>query len=69
MLGTIIVGLIVLAVVAVAVRSLHKTLKNGGNLQCGDCASAGNCHGGCQSGPTPEQRARLDGYAQKKKAS
>ena len=35
MLGTIIVGLIVLAVVAAAVRSLHKTLKNGGNLQCG----------------------------------
>ncbi len=69
MIGTIIVGLMVLTAVAAAVRSLRKTLKNGGNLQCGDCASAGNCHGGCHSGPTPEQRARLEGYAQKKKAS
>ena len=57
MLGTIIVGLIVLAVVAAAVRSLHKTLKNGGNLQCGDCASAGNSGRGLTA--TPKRRKLL----------
>jgi hypothetical protein len=45
-MGTIVVGLIVLAVVALAVRSMVKDKKAGKSIQCGgDCSHCGrNCH-------------------------
>ena len=66
MLGSIIVGLIVVLIVVAAVRSLHKSVKNGGTIQCGDCPSAGACHGGCQKSPTPEQRKWINTYSSRK---
>lgn len=66
MLGSIIVGLIVILIVAAAVRSLHKSVKNGGTIQCGDCPSAGACHGGCHTEPTPEQKAWINTYSSRK---
>lgn len=44
-MGTFIVVLVLVAIVAAIIRSIVKTHKNGGHPICGgDC---GNCHGGC----------------------
>lgn len=44
-MGTIIVGLILAAVIALAVRSMIKDKKNGKSLQCGgDCSHCHGCH-------------------------
>lgn len=45
-MGTFIVGLIVLAIVAAIVRNMIKAKKAGKSIQCGDgCAHCGgNCH-------------------------
>lgn len=45
-MGTLIVGLIVLAMVTVAVMSMVKDKKNGKSIQCGgDCSHCGgHCH-------------------------
>lgn len=47
-LATIIVGLIVLAIVVLAVRSMYKNKKAGNSCSCGSscsgCASSGMCH-------------------------
>lgn len=67
-LGTLIVGLIVLAIVILAVRTLYKAVKNGGTIQCLDCPDSARCHGRgkCATGPTKKQRAWLNGYAKRK---
>lgn len=67
-LGTLIVGLIVLFFIILAVRTLHKAVKNGGTIQCLECPDAQRCHGSgkCETGPTKEQRAWLNGYAKRK---
>lgn len=44
-MGTLIVGLIVLAIVVLIVRSMIKDKKNGKSIQCGgDCSSCRGCH-------------------------
>ena len=44
-MGTFIVGLIVLAVVLLAIRSMVKDKKAGKSLQCGgDCSKCRGCH-------------------------
>ena len=45
-MGTFIIGIIVLALVALAVRSMIKDKKSGKSIQCGgDCKHCGgNCH-------------------------
>lgn len=43
--GNIIVIAVLAAVVALAIRSLWKSHRNGGGCS-GDCASCGRCHGG-----------------------
>ena len=44
-MGTFIVGLIVLAVVILAIRSMVKDKKAGKSLQCGgDCSKCRGCH-------------------------
>lgn len=45
-MGTIIVGIIVLAVVAIVIRSMYKDKKAGKSLHCGgDCKNCGgHCH-------------------------
>lgn len=45
-MGTAIVGMIVLAIVAMAIRSMVRDKKNGKSLQCGgDCKHCGgHCH-------------------------
>jgi len=45
-MGTFIIGIVVLALVALAVRSMIKDKKNGKSIQCGgDCKHCGgNCH-------------------------
>lgn len=45
MLGTIVVGLILLGIVALIIRSMVKDKKNGKSIQCGgDCS---HCGGHC----------------------
>ena len=42
-MGTVVVGIIVAGVVALAVRSMVRDKKNGKSIQCGgDCS--GHCH-------------------------
>lgn len=49
-IGTIIVGLVLLAVVVIAVRRTYLTRKSGGcGCGCDGCASSGLCH---PQGPT-----------------
>lgn len=44
-MGTIIVGIIVAAVVALAVLSMIRDKKNGKSIQCGgDCSKCRGCH-------------------------
>jgi hypothetical protein len=44
-MGTVIVGAVVIVIVGLAVRSLHRDIKAGKSVQCGgDC---GRCHGHC----------------------
>ncbi|OPJ64210.1 FeoB-associated Cys-rich membrane protein [Clostridium oryzae] len=45
-MGTVIVGIIVLGVLALSVRSMIKSKKSGKSLQCGcDCKDCGgHCH-------------------------
>jgi len=45
-MGTFIIGILVLAIVAIAVRSMIKDKKNGKSIQCGgDCKDCGgHCH-------------------------
>ena len=45
-MGTFIIGILVLALVAIAVRSMIKDKKNGKSIQCGgDCKDCGgHCH-------------------------
>lgn len=44
-MGTVIVGLVVLGIAALAVRSMVRDKKAGKSLQCGgDCS---HCHGHC----------------------
>ena len=45
-MGTVVVGIIVAGVVALAVRSMVRDKKNGKSLQCGgDCGKCGgHCH-------------------------
>jgi len=45
-MGTFIIGIVVLSIVAIAVRSMIKDKKNGKSIQCGgDCKSCGgHCH-------------------------
>ena len=45
MLGQVLVGLILIGVVALAVRSVWKSHKAGGHCS-GDCSSCGGCHHG-----------------------
>lgn len=42
-MGTVVVGAIVLAIVGLAVRSMHKDEKNGKGCN-GNCGSCGGCH-------------------------
>ncbi|MDE6435627.1 MAG: FeoB-associated Cys-rich membrane protein [Lachnospiraceae bacterium] len=44
-MGTVIVGTIVVAIVALAVASMIRDKKNGKSIQCGgDCSSCKGCH-------------------------
>ena len=45
-MGTLIIGIVVLAIVAVAVRSMVKDKKSGKSIQCGDDCKhcGGHCH-------------------------
>ena len=45
-MGTFIIGIVVLSIVAIAVRSMIKDKKNGKSIQCGgDCKDCGgHCH-------------------------
>ena len=45
-MGTFIIGIVVLAIVAIAVRSMIKDKKSGKSIQCGgDCKGCGgHCH-------------------------
>lgn len=45
-MGTVVVGIIVAGVVALAVRSMVRDKKNGKSIQCGgDCKNcSGHCH-------------------------
>lgn len=51
-IGTVIVGLILLLLIGIAVRSMYRDKKNGKHPICGgDCST---CHGACHMTPRNE---------------
>ncbi len=44
-MGTFVVGIVVCALVSLAIRSMVRDKKNGKSIQCGDCEHCGGrCH-------------------------
>ena len=49
-LPTFLVLLVVIAVIALAIRSMYKDKKAGKSCSCGGCMGFSRCHGSCHTG-------------------
>lgn len=66
-LGTIVVLLIVIALVALAIRSLVKDRRSGKGICGGNCASCSSCGHGCGSGKMMSDQEIRDAIEQQKR--